>query len=134
MGIIKEFRDFAIKGNMVDMAVGIIIGGAFGAVVTSLVGEVMKPPLDYLVSKSVGSLDGWTWALDDERKFVVDISKFVTVVIGFFITALAVFLLVKAINKARAFAEREKAAEPPPATPEDILLLREIRDALKAKP
>ena len=133
MGIISEFKKFALRGNVMDMAVGIIIGGAFGAVVTSLVGEVMKPPLDYLVAKSVGSIDGWTWALDDERKFVVDVSKFVTVMIGFFITALAVFLLVKAINRARAFAEREKAAEPAPAPPEEVLLLREIRDALKKK-
>lgn len=131
MGFIREFRDFAIKGNMIDMAVGIIIGGAFGAVVTSLVGDVMKPPLDYIVASTAGNIEGWRWTLDKEGKFAVDISKFITVLIGFVITAFAVFLLVKAINQARRLAEKEKAAAPPPEPSEEVKLLREIRDSLK---
>jgi large conductance mechanosensitive channel len=133
MGIITEFRDFAIKGNMIDMAVGIIIGGAFGAVVTSLVGDVMKPPIDHVVGQFTPGTEGWKWSLDEGGKHAIDLSRFVTVIIGFLITAFAVFLLVKAINTARKLAEKEKAAAPPPAPAEEVVLLREIRDALKSR-
>ncbi len=155
MKILKEFRDFAIRGNVVDMAVGIIIGAAFTSVVTALVTHVMMPPIGYLTGgidfadKKI-RLAGTRYLVDgtlsDRAAYeaakaaggvakevpAVDLSwgLFLNATISFLITAFAVFMLVKAINKARSIAEREKAEAPPPEAPADIKLLSEIRDLL----
>ena len=139
MSIIKEFKEFAVKGNVMDLAVGVIIGGAFGKIVDSLVGDVIMP----VISKIFGGLDfsnyfvplaGQTAATLAEAKkagAVLAYGSFVTVSLNFLILALVIFLMIKQINRVK----REPAAAPapaePPATPEDIQLLREIRDSLK---
>ncbi len=143
MGILKEFRDFAIRGNVIDMAVGIIIGGAFGTIVTSLVNDVLKPPLDYVVARGQPDPAGMKAKVGDvivgegaEAKvasFFIDYGKFMNAVISFVIVAFAVFLLVKAINTARKYAEREQAAAPPAEPAADVKLLTEIRDLLASR-
>ncbi|MFO0873508.1 MAG: large conductance mechanosensitive channel protein MscL [Phycisphaerales bacterium] len=138
MGMIKEFREFALKGNMVDMAVGIIIGGAFGTMVTSFVTDIAKPPIDYLVAKGqqanpIGLRQqiGETMTDADGKavQFVMDWGKFVNAIVSFLIVALVVFFIVKALNTAKRKFEKEKAAEVP-AVPPDVKLLTEIRDLL----
>ncbi|SEK78964.1 large conductance mechanosensitive channel protein MscL [Halomonas daqiaonensis] len=134
----REFKEFAVRGNVVDMAVGIIIGGAFGTIVSSLVNDILMPPIGllmggvdfsdiFLVLKGEGpyaTLADATAA----GAVTMNVGVFVNNVISFLIVALAVFLLVKGINRLR----RQEAAAPtePTAPPEDILLLREIRDSL----
>jgi large conductance mechanosensitive channel len=140
--MLKEFREFAIRGNVVDMAVGIIIGAAFGKIVDSLVRDVIMPPIGLLLGKVDFSnlflvlREGKTV----EPYLTVDIAQkagavtfnygtFINTVITFVIVAFAVYLLIRAINQLKR-KEQEKVAEAP-VTPEDIILLREIRDALK---
>jgi large conductance mechanosensitive channel len=132
MGIISEFREFAIKGNMIDMAVGIIMGAAFGTVVNSLVGDVIMPPIGQLL----GGVDFSAIAIPlggVDAKGVpnqIRIGSFLSNVISFLIVAWAVFMLVKAVNAAKKLVEKEKVAGPPPAPPRSEALLEEIRDAL----
>ena len=135
MSITSEFKEFAMKGNVVDLAVGVIIGGAFGKIVDSVVGDLIMP----LVGKLLGGLDfsnyfialsGQTATnLADAKKAgaVFAYGSFITVAINFVILAFIIFLMVKQINRLK----KEAPAAAPPATPEDISLLREIRDALK---
>jgi large conductance mechanosensitive channel len=148
MALIKEFRDFAVKGNVVDLAVGVIIGGAFGKIVDSLVGDVIMP----IVGRLIGSLNfsslfvalgpepaGVPHTLADLKKAGVPVlayGNFITVVVNFVILAFIIFMMVQAINRLRRMHEEEKkAGAPEPAPPpEDILLLREIRDELKSRP
>ncbi|MCA9286204.1 MAG: large-conductance mechanosensitive channel protein MscL [Phycisphaerales bacterium] len=130
MGIIKEFRDFAIRGNMVDMAVGIIIGAAFTSVVNSLVKDVLMPPLG-AISGGLDFSDKKLIIKAGPPEVTLNYGLFLNALISFVIVAFAVFVLVKAVNKARSFAEREKAAAPPPPPPADVVLLTEIRDLLK---
>ena len=137
MGMIKEFREFAMRGNMVDMAVGIIIGAAFGKIVSTLVEKVMMPPLGLLI----GGLDFSDFkfkmkdaVIGDDGKVVtppvnLEYGMFITELINFIIVAFAVFLLVKGINSLK----RKQEAAPPPAPPEDVKLLGELRDLLKQK-
>lgn len=130
MGIIQEFKEFAIKGNMVDMAVGIIIGGAFGTIVQSLVKDVIMPPIGLLLGGVDFSdikllLKGTAGAKD---AVTMNIGTFINNCISFFIVALAVFILVKAINTLR---KKEEAAPAAPAPSE--VYLKEIRDALVDK-
>lgn len=134
--LLKEFKDFAIKGNVMDMAIGVIIGGAFGKIVSSFVSDIIMP----LIGLLVGGTDftQWKWVL---RKAVMEgdvvakpelaltYGNFIQVVFDFLIIAWCIFLVVKAINKAKK--PKEEPAPEPPATPEDIQLLREIRDSLK---
>ncbi|HVZ56879.1 MAG TPA: large conductance mechanosensitive channel protein MscL [Chitinophagaceae bacterium] len=121
MGMLKEFKDFALKGNVVDLAVAVIIGGAFGAIVSSLVDDVITPLLltPALKAANVADLDKLTWG-------AVKYGVFLSAVIKFVIIAFILFLMVKAMN---GLKKKQQAAPPP--TPEDITLLREIRDALK---
>ncbi len=136
MGIMSEFREFAVKGNVIDLAVGVIIGGAFGKIVTALVDKVIMPPIGLMI----GGVDFSKWvitlkeaSMDAAGKevppVVIGIGEFLNAAIQFIILAFAIFLMVKAINRLR---REEPAAAPAPAEPtEDVLLLREIRDSLK---
>jgi len=139
MGMFKEFREFAMRGNVVDMAVGIVIGAAFGKIVSSLVGDVIMP----LIGKLAGSgnfKDQFIWLSDKPRPDTLDAAlktgeplvgwgSFLQSVIDFAIIAFAIFLVIKAMNAAKARFERNKV-EAPAAPPEEILLLRDIRDQL----
>jgi large conductance mechanosensitive channel len=121
MGMVKEFKDFALKGNVVDLAVAVIIGGAFGAIVSSLVDDVITPLLlaPALKAANAQDLDKLAWG-------AVKYGKFIAAVIKFIIIAFILFLLVKTMNNMK-----KKEAPAPAVTPEDIILLRQIRDALK---
>ena len=138
----KEFKEFAMRGNVVDMAVGIIIGAAFGKIVDSLVKDVIMPPIGLVLGKvdfsnlfivlKQGTTPGPHLTVDAAQKagaVTFNYGLFINQVISFLIIAFAVFLLIRAINRLRR-TEEEKAAVPPPP-PEEIALLREIRDALK---
>ncbi len=135
MGFSSEFKEFALKGNVVDLAVGVIIGGAFGKIVDSLVGDVIMP----VVGRIFGGLDFSSYyiplsgqasglALAEAKKAgaVLAYGNFITIAINFIILAFIIFLMVKQMNRMK----RAEPAPAPPATPEDVLLLREIRDSL----
>jgi large conductance mechanosensitive channel len=140
MSVVSEFREFAVKGNVIDLAVGVIIGGAFGKIVDSLVGDIIMP----LVGMVVGGLDfsnyfiplaGQTAAtLAEARKAgaVFAYGSFITVALNFVILAFIIFMMVKQINRLKREAPPPPPAPPAPP-PEDVVLLREIRDALKAR-
>jgi large conductance mechanosensitive channel len=132
MSIAKEFREFAVRGNVVDMAVGIIIGGAFGKIVSSLVADVLMPPIGLLVGGADFSALGLTLreASGDVPAVMLSYGKFLTALIDFVLIAWAVFLLVKGINALKR--QEASAPAPPPAPPEDVRLLTEIRDLLRA--
>lgn len=133
--ILDEFREFALKGNVLDMAIGIIIGGAFGTIVQSLVKDVIMPPIGMLI----GGVDfsdikiPLRAAAEGKEAVTMNIGVFLNNVISFLIVAWAVFMLVKGINMLRARFEKEKAAEPPAPPPPSEQYLREIRDALVKK-
>jgi len=136
MKIIQEFKEFAVKGNVVDMAVGIIIGGAFGKIVSSLVADVIMPPIGVLLSGVDFSNLSITLkqAVEGKAAVTLNYGMFINQSINFVIVALAVFLLVKGINTLK---RKEAAAPTPPAVPPapspSELLLTEIRDLLKRK-
>lgn len=121
MGMLKEFRDFALKGNIVDLAVAVIIGGAFGGIVSSLVEDVITPLLLSPVLKAMKATE-----LEDLIWNGVKYGKFLAAMINFLFIAFVMFMLVKAMNR----MVKKEASKPAP-TPEDVLLLREIRDSLK---
>ncbi|MBQ1168683.1 MAG: large-conductance mechanosensitive channel protein MscL [Bacteroidales bacterium] len=131
--LLKEFKDFAVKGNVMDMAIGVIIGGAFGKIVSSFVSDIIMP----LIGLLVGGTDftQWKWVLSPanealgKAEVALTYGNFIQVIFDFLIIAWCIFLVVKAINKAKK--PKEEPAPEPPATPEDIQLLREIRDSLK---
>jgi len=136
----SEFKEFALKGNVMDLAVGVIIGGAFGKIVDSLVGDIIMP----LVGKIFGGLDfnnyfialsGQTATTLVEAKkagAVLAYGSFVTIVINFVILALIIFMMIQQMNRLKREAPAAPPAPPAP-TPEDVVLLREIRDALKSR-
>jgi large conductance mechanosensitive channel len=133
MGMLKEFREFAVKGNVVDMAVGIIIGAAFGKIVSSFVGDVVMPPLGLLI----GGVDFSDLAIvlkaaaGDIPAVTLGYGKFIQTVMDFTIVAFAIFIAVKAINRLKRKEEEAPAA--PPAPSAEAQLLAEIRDLLKAR-
>jgi large conductance mechanosensitive channel len=142
MSILTEFREFAVKGNVVDMAVGIIIGAAFGKIVSSLVEDVIMPPIGLLLGQVDFSdlfinFSGQEFAsLAAARAAgapVIAYGSFINVVINFIIVAFAVFMLVKQINRLKRLAGAEEQAAPPPPPREEVLL-EEIRDLLKKSP
>ncbi len=133
MSMLKEFKEFAMKGNVVDMAVGIIIGGAFGKIVSSLVNDVIMPPIGVLTGGMDFSKMGLTIkeAVGDEEAVVIAYGQFINHTINFLIVAASIFVLVKAMNSMKK-KEEEKPAAPPKPSKEEVLLT-EIRDALRAK-
>lgn len=140
MGLVQEFKEFAVKGNVVDMAVGFIVGGAFKTIVTSLVNDVVMPPIGMAMggknfSQLYVNLSTTTYAsLAEAIKAGAPIIKygaFLQTIIDFLIIAMAVFVMVKVINKLQKLREEEAKEEAAAEPGEDILLLREIRDSLK---
>jgi large conductance mechanosensitive channel len=140
-GFVQEFKEFAVKGNVMDLAVGVIIGGAFGKIVDSIVGDLIMP----IVGRIFGGLDfsnyflalkevppGVAMTLAEVKKAGVPVfayGSFITIALNFIILAFIIFIMIKQMNRLK----REEAAAPaePPPTPEDVMLLREIRDSLK---
>lgn len=121
MGFVKEFKEFAIKGNVMDLAVGVIIGAAFGKIVTALVADIVMPPISAILSKSGNDWRAMTW-------HTIKIGDFAGTVLDFLIIALAIFLVVKGINMMK---KTDAAALPPPEPTTTEKLLMEIRDSLK---
>jgi large conductance mechanosensitive channel len=135
----QEFKDFAVKGNVIDLAVGVIIGGAFGKIVGSVVDDLIMP----LMGKALGNINfsdmfialkdipaGTAMTLEAVKKAGVPVfayGSFITICLNFAILAFIIFIMVKQINRLKA----EAPAAAPPPTPEDVVLLREIRDSLK---
>jgi large conductance mechanosensitive channel len=130
MSVLREFKEFAMKGNVIDMAVGIVIGAAFGKVVSSFVGDVLMPPIGVLL----GGVDFSNLAVvvkdavGDKPAVLVSYGKFIMTIVDFIIIAFAIFLVVKGINSLR-----KKEAAPPPVPSRQETLLVEIRDLLKEK-
>lgn len=135
MSFASEFKAFAMKGNVVDLAVGVIIGGAFGKIVDSIVGDLIMP----IVSKIFGGLDfssyyiplagqafGMPLAEAKKAGAVFAYGNFLTISLNFVLLAFIIFIMIKQVNRLKA-----QEPPPPPATPEDVVLLREIRDSLK---
>ena len=138
MSMMQEFKEFAVKGNAIDLAVGVIIGGAFGKIVDSIVGDLVMP----VISKVLGGLDfsnyyiplsgqdaGLPLEAAREAGAVLAYGNFITIAVNFVLLAFIIFMMVKQINRLK---KEEPAPESAPeVTPEDVLLLREIRDSLK---
>jgi large conductance mechanosensitive channel len=142
MKMMDEFREFAMKGNVVDLAVGVIIGGAFGKIVDSLVQDIIMPP----IGKLFGGLDFANYylplnsqasslSLVEAKKLgaVLAYGNFITILINFIILAFIIFQMVRLMNRMRSRNAPPPAPVAAPVTPEDIVLLREIRDSLKQK-
>ena len=133
MSILKEFKEFAVKGNAVDMAVGIVIGASFGKIIASLVADVVMPPIGVLVGGMDFTKLGVTLveAVGDKPAVMLNYGNFIQTVVDFTIIAFAIFMVVKLINKLK----KQEAAAPtaPPEPTKEELLLTEIRDLLKAK-
>jgi len=136
MSMLTEFKEFAMRGNVIDLAVGVVIGGAFGKIVSALVDKVILPPIGLLIggvdfSKLAITLQAAHAGADGKEIPAVMLAygEFLNAVIQFVVIAFAIFLMIKAINRLQS--KPAPAPEAPPPTPEDVLLLREIRDALK---
>ena len=131
MSFIGEFKQFAMRGNVIDLAVGVVIGGAFGKIVTSLVDQIIMPPIGWLI----GGVDfsQWKWVLSPadvatkKAEVAIQFGAFINTLIQFVIIAFAIFLLVKGINR---LTRRQEAA---PVVPPDVVVLTEIRDLLKSQ-
>jgi large conductance mechanosensitive channel len=135
--ILKEFREFAIKGNVVDLAVGVVIGAAFGKIVSSLVADVLMPPLGIVVGGINFSHLNVTLrdAVAGQPAVTLNYGVFLQSLLDFTLVAMAVFALVKVVNRLRrsAIREQQAAAAAPPVPPADVVLLAEIRDILKSE-
>ena len=141
MGMIQEFKEFAVKGNVIDLAVGVIIGGAFGKIVDSVVGDLIMPMIGAVIGKLdfsnlyivLGNVPAGTEstlaALKKAGVPVFAYGNFITVAVNFAILAFIIFLMIKQINRLKNDAPAPEV--PPAVTAEDVLLLREIRDSLK---
>ncbi len=138
MGLLKEFKTFAMRGNVVDLAVALIIGAEFGKIVSSLVKDVIMPPIGQLMSglnfsNLYYALDGNTYeslaAAQEAGAPLLMYGNFIQAIVNFVVVAFAVFMIIKAMNAAKK--KKEEAPAAPAPTPEDIQLLREIRDSLK---
>ncbi len=141
MSIVQEFKTFAVKGNMIDLAVGVIIGAAFGKIIDSLVNDMIMPIISFILGGKVdfsklffilGDNPQGLATLDALKKADVAVlayGNFITIMINFLLLAIVVFMMVKAVNKMK---KAEEVAAP--ATPEDVAVLREIRDELRRRP
>jgi large conductance mechanosensitive channel len=141
MGMLQEFKEFAVKGNVVDLAVGVIIGGAFGKIVDSIVGDLIMPLVGAVIGKldfsnlyvALGAIPAGTEntlaALKKAGVPVFAYGSFITVAVNFAILAFIIFMMIKQINRMKK--EEPAAPAAAPVTPEDVVLLREIRDSLK---
>lgn len=135
MSLIQEFKQFAVKGNVVDMAVGIIIGAAFTKIVTSVVGDIVMPPIGMLI----GGVDFTDLvitlkeATPDADAVVIAYGKFIQTVIDFIIVAIVIFMVVRGINRLKRKEEAKPVVSTPPAPSKEEVLLAEIRDLLKNK-
>lgn len=135
MSLLKEFKEFAVKGNVIDMAVGIIIGAAFGKVVSSVVNDIIMPPIGLLI----GGIDFSKLALtlqaaaDGTEAVVISYGKFIQTTVDFTIIAFAIFMMIKAINSLKRQEAAQASPPPEPAPTKEELLLTEIRDLLKNK-
>lgn len=125
MSLLSEFKAFAMRGNVVDLAVGVIIGAAFGKIVSSLVNDIIMPPIGWILGGV--NFSDLSIALDEAGKVVIKYGAFIQTIVDFLIIAMAIFLMVKAINKV------QKPKEAPPAGPTQEELLTQIRDILKNK-
>jgi large conductance mechanosensitive channel len=131
VGVLKEFQEFAMRGNVIDLAVGVIVGAAFGKITTSLVNDVIMPPIGLLV----GGMDFSNLAItlrdktDQAEAVQIKYGAFLNTLIDFLIIAFAIFLLVKGINSMR----RKREEAPPAAPPQEVVLLTEIRDELRRR-
>jgi len=145
MGMVKEFKEFAMKGNMVDMAVGIVIGAAFGTIIKSLVADIIMPPIGlllggvdfsnlFVVLKDAAGGAGAYESLDAAQKagaVTLNYGAFINTIVSFLIIGFAIFMVIKALNNAKK-KEEEAPAEPPKPSNEEVLLT-EIRDALRSR-
>ena len=144
MSMLKEFREFAMRGNVVDLAVGVIIGAAFGKIVDSLVKDIIMPPIGMILGKvdfsnlflvlRDGAVSGPYMSVDAAQKagaVTLNYGMFINVMISFVIVAWAVFLMIKLMNRLKREEEKPAAPAAPAEPPEDIRLLSEIRDLLK---
>lgn len=142
MSFMSELKTFAVKGNVIDLAVGVIIGGAFGKIVDSVVSDLIMP----LISRAFGGLDfsNYYWALAGQNAglslaeakklgAVFAYGNFITVALNFMILAFIIFLMIRQMNRMSGTKTPKEAAAVEPVTPEDVLLLREIRDSLRHK-
>ena len=141
MGMMQEFKDFAVKGNVMDLAVGVIIGGAFGKIVTSMVDDLIMPIVGAIFGNidfsnlfiAMGAIPEGTAAtlaaMKEAGVPVLAYGNFITVAINFIILAFVIFMMVKQVNRMKR--EEEAAPAAPEAPPEDVVLLREIRDSLR---
>jgi len=128
MSVYQEFKKFALRGNVIDMAVGIVIGAAFGKIISSLVANVIMPPIGLITGGSNFSDFGITIkaATETSEAVIIKYGIFLNTIVSFVIIVFTIFIIIKQINKLQ-----KKKEEKPKATPEEILLLREIRDSLK---
>ena len=139
MGLLQEFKTFALKGNVVDMAVGVIIGGAFGKIVTSLVNDIIMPPIGVLLGdKNFTDLAVTLKPATENTDAVLwKYGSFLQVCVDFFIIAISIFVMIKVINKLTSLRSKEEeavaAATPAPEPTKEELLLTEIRDLLKER-
>ncbi|HCT9233374.1 large conductance mechanosensitive channel protein MscL [Alcaligenes sp. WGS1538] len=143
-GFLHEFREFAVKGNMIDLAVGVIIGAAFGKIIDSLVKDIIMPVISFILGGEVDFTNQFTVlrlpegysgpetfdALTKAGAVILSWGNFLTILINFILLAFVVFCMVKMVNRMRDTVVKKEEAAPEP-TPEDVLLLREIRDSLK---
>lgn len=140
MGMMQEFKSFAMRGNVIDLAVGVIIGAAFSKIVDSLVQDIIMPP----IGKLIGGLDFANYyvplnnqdpnlSLAEAKKLgaVLAYGNFLTILLNFLILAFVIFQMVRLVQKARTRLEARAEAAPPPPPPEEVVLLREIRDSLR---
>jgi large conductance mechanosensitive channel len=148
MGLISEFKEFALKGNVLDLAVGVIIGGAFGGIVTSLINDIIMPPIGMALNKVDFSqmryvlqpayakdqkLPDGTLAAKDIAEVAIRYGNFITIMINFIILAFCIFIVVKMFNAARKRFEAQKPAAAPAGPSKEQVLLTEIRDLLARK-
>ena len=139
MSMMKEFREFAVKGNAFDLAVGVVLGAAFGGIVTSLVDDVLMPPFGFLLGGVDFNNLFWTLgpreyasleAAKEAGAATINYGSFIQSIVSFLLVAFALFLFIRAMNRLRR--EKEEPGTPP-SIPEDVALLREIRDSLQAR-